>query len=58
MTNVAEAMFPVYNVMENVVEKRKYWLPVFSLFSTMFSDSISFGVVNSEDCVAMVLEAR
>ena len=32
-------------------KKRKYWLPAFSLFPTMFSRTVFLRIVKSRDCV-------
>ena len=38
---------------KHCVERRKCWLPAFSLFPTMFSKAFFLGVLKSRDCVVM-----
>ena len=56
--NVTEKLKFVSGREENIVRKRKYWLPAFSPFPTMFSKSYLFKIVKSKDCVIKSLKQR
>ena len=48
--------FSLSDMVENIVGKgEKCWLPVFSLFPTMFSKALFFRVLKSRDCVVKSL---
>ena len=52
--NVSEKMKFVFGRVENILGKRrKCWLPAFSPFPKMFSETVFPGVVKSVDCVVM-----
>ena len=55
--NVAIITISLFDKVENTVEKgKKYWLPAFSLFPTVFGKAFTLRVVKSQDCVERVYE--
>ena len=48
LVNVIEKLKPVFRRVENIVGKRKCWLPGFSPFHTMFSEGVFLGGKNQE----------
>ena len=51
-TNVTQKLKFILGRVENIVgKKRKYWLPAFSPFPTMFSKDFTYRAVNNWGCV-------